>query len=186
MAAALELAEDALLTAATNVHAGAQACKTKWQENQKDTAKLEECKKLYRTAAELYEKYLASYPNSKRFYEFSAFYADALYYSAQLPQAIAAYKTVRDSILDNRYQEDAAFRMIKGYDEIIGDMKAKKQIVDPPIPDEKNTKPPVDAVAMPDIYKKYLDAIDWYVANVKNDRVSDLKYAAAVIALRYT
>ena len=28
------------------VHAGAQACKTKWQENQKDLKKLEECKKL--------------------------------------------------------------------------------------------------------------------------------------------
>ncbi len=84
LAVAQELAEDALLTAATNVHAGAQACKTKWQENQKDTKKLEECKKLYATAADLYEKYLAVYPNSKRVYEFSAFYADTLYYSGQL------------------------------------------------------------------------------------------------------
>ena len=71
LAVAQQLAEDALLTAATNVHAGAQACKTKWQENQKDLKKLEECKLLYRTAAELYEKYLAAYPNSKRSYEFS-------------------------------------------------------------------------------------------------------------------
>ncbi len=62
VAAAQELAEDALLTAATNVHAGAQACKTKWQENTKDLAKLAECKKLYATAAELYEKYLAVLP----------------------------------------------------------------------------------------------------------------------------
>ena len=38
-------------------------------------------------------KYLAAYPNSKRVYEFSAFYADALYYSGQLPEAISAYKT---------------------------------------------------------------------------------------------
>ena len=37
LAVARQLAEDALLTAATNVHAAAQACKTKWQENQKDT-----------------------------------------------------------------------------------------------------------------------------------------------------
>ncbi|HEX3902575.1 MAG TPA: tetratricopeptide repeat protein [Polyangia bacterium] len=185
LAAAQELAEDALLTAATNVHAGAQACKTKWQENQKDTAKLEECKKLYATAADLYDKYLAAYPNSKRVYEFSAFFADALYYSGQLPKAIAAYKVVRDSVLDNKYQEDAAFRMIKAYEEIIADLKAQKKIEDPPIPDEKNTKPPVVAVPMPAIYKKYLDAIDWYVTNVKNDRVPDLKYAAAVIVLRY-
>jgi len=185
LAAAQELAEDALLTAATNVHAQAQACKTKWLENQKDTAKLEECKKEYASAAELYERYLTVYPNSKRFYEFSAFYADALYYSGQLPLAIAAYKTVRDSVLDNRFQEDSAFRMIKAYEEIIADLKQQKKIEDPPIPDEKNTKPPVVATPMPDIYKKYLEAIDWYVTNVKNDRAPDLKYAAAVIVLRY-
>jgi TolA-binding protein len=185
LAVAQQLAEDALLTAATNVHAGAQACKTKWQENQKDLKKLEECKALYRTAAELYEKYLAAYPNSKRSYEFSAFYADALYYSGQLPQAIVAYQTVRDSQLDNKYQEDSAFRMIKAYEEIIDDMRRDKKIDDPPIPDEKNTKPPVTAIAMPDIYLKYTAAIDWYVDYIKNERTPELKYAAAVIALRY-
>jgi tetratricopeptide (TPR) repeat protein len=185
LAVAHQLAEDALLTAATNVHAAAQACKSKWQESQKDTRKLEECRALYRTAAELYEKYLAAYPNSKRSYEFSAFYADALYYSGQLPQAIVAYQTVRDSQLDNRYQEDSAFRMIKAYEEIIDQLKRDKKIEDPPIPDEKNTKPPVHAMAMPDIYVKYMAAIDWYVDYIKNDRTADLKYAAAVIALRY-
>lgn len=185
LAVAQELAEDALLTAATNVHAAAQACKGKWQENQKDTAKLEECKKLYATAAELYDKYLISYPNSKRVYEFSAFYADALYYSGQLEKAIKAYQIVRDSILDNKYQEDAAFRMIKAYEEIIDDLKKQKKLEDPPIPDEKNTKPPVTAIPMPEVYKKYVEAIDWYVANIKNDRVPQLKYAAAVITLRY-
>jgi tetratricopeptide (TPR) repeat protein len=185
LAVARQLAEDALLTAATNVHAAAQACKGKWLENQKDTKKLEECKKLYATSAELYEKFLAAYPNSKRSYEFAAFYADALYYSGQLPQAIKAYQAVRDSQLDNRYQEDSAFRMIKTYEEIIDEMKRNKQIEDPPIPDEKNTKPPVTAIAMPDVYKKYMDAIDWYVEHIKNDRIPELKYAAAVITLRY-
>ena len=185
LAVAQQLAEDALLTAATNVHAAAQACKTKWQENQKDTKKLEECKQMYAAAADLYEKYLAVYPNSKRSYEFSAFYADTLYYSGQLEKAIAAYQNVRDSQLDNKYQEDASFRMIKAYEEIIDRMKAAKQLEDPPIPDEKNTKPPVVAIPMPDVYRKYSDAIDWYVEHIKNDRTSDLKYAAAVIALRY-
>lgn len=185
LAVAQQLAEDALLTAATNVHANAQACKTKWQENQKDLKKLGECRELYSTAAELYAKYLSVYPNSKRSYEFSAFYADALYYSGQLPQAIAAYQAVRDSQLDNKYQEDAAFRMIKAYEEIIDGMKKEKKLEDPPIPDEKNTKPPVAALPMPDVYRKYLDAIDWYVEHIKAERVSDLRYAAAVIALRY-
>ena len=185
IATAQQLAEDALLMAATNVHAAAQACKTKWQENQADLKKLDECRQLYRTAAELYEKYLAAYPNSKRSYEFSEFYADALYYSGQLPQAIAAYQNVRDSQMDNRYQEDAAFRMIKAYEEWIDALKREGKIQDPPIPDEKNTKPPVLPTAMPEVYTKYIQAIDWYVQYLKSDRTADLKYAAAVIHLRY-
>jgi tetratricopeptide (TPR) repeat protein len=185
LAVAAQLSEDALLTAATNVHAAAQACKTKWAENKSDTKKLEECKGMYAAAADLYEKYLAVYPNSKRSYEFSAFYADTLYYSGQLEKAIGAYQNVRDSQLDNKYQEDASFRMIKAYEEIIDQMKKDKKLEDPPIPDEKNTKPPVVAITMPDVYRKYVDAIDWYVEHIKNDKTSDLKYAAAVIALRY-
>jgi len=54
LAVAAQLAEDALLSAATSVHAAAQACKAK---NQGDKTKLEECLQTYRTAAELYEKY---------------------------------------------------------------------------------------------------------------------------------
>jgi len=185
LAAAQQLAEDALLMAATNVHAGAQACRTKWLENQADLKKLDECQQLYRSAAELYEKYLAAYPNSKRSYEFSEFYADTLYYSGQLPQAIAAYQSVRDSQMDNRYQEDAAFRMIKAYEEIIEADKRAGRIQDPPIPDEKNTKPPVAPLPMPEVYQKYAQAIDWYVEYIKSDRASDLKYAAAVVYLRY-
>jgi tetratricopeptide (TPR) repeat protein len=185
LAVAGQLSEDALLTAATNVHSAAQACKSKWQENTKDLKKLEDCKAMYAAAADLYEKYLAVYPNSKKSYEFSAFFADTLYYSDQLDKSILAYQTVRDSQLDNKYQEDAAFRMIKAYEELIDRAKKAKKIEDPPIPDEKNTKPPVAAIPMPEIYRKYVDAIDWYVEHIKNDRASDLKYAAAVIALRY-
>jgi tetratricopeptide (TPR) repeat protein len=201
LAVAQQLAEDALLTAATNVHAAAQACKSheseppaaatgkagkKGQQPQASpNGPKADCKELYATAAELYEKYLAAYPNSKRSYEFSAFFADTLYYSGQIEKSIVAYQNVRDSQLDNKYQEDASFRMIKAYEEIIAQMKVDKKIEDPPVPDEKNTKPPVVAIPMPDIYRKYVDAIDWYVEHIKNDRASELKYAAAVIALRY-
>jgi len=185
IAIAQQLAEDALLIAATNVHSGAQGCKTKWQANTADIAKLNECKAMYRTAAELYEKYLAAYPNSKKAYEFSYFYAETLFYSDQLEAAVSAYATVRDSILDNKYQEDAAFQIIKSYEGVIERMKAERKLDDPPIPDEKNTKPPVVPIAMPDVYQRYAEAIDWYVANIKSDKTPELKYFTAVLALRY-
>jgi cellulose synthase operon protein C len=185
LALAQQLSEDALLTAATNVHANAQACRTAWLQTKADVKKLEECQLLYRTSAELYQKYLAAYPNSKRAYEFSSFYADALFFSGQMPEAIRAYETVRDSNLDNKYQELAALQIIKAYEDMIERMKAEKKIEDPPIPDESNTKPPVSPLAMPDIYRSYVGAIDWYTNNIRNERVPDLRYAAAVIQLRY-
>ncbi len=186
LAAAAQLAEDALLTAATNVHAAAQACRAKAQETPSDVKKMEECQQTYRTAAELYEKYLGAYPNSKRAYEFSAFYADALYYGGQVQESIPAYITVRDSNVDNKYQKDAALQVIKALEELIDKYKAERRIEDPPIPDEKNTKPPVTALPMHELYKSYLQALDWYVTNLPDDpRVPDLRYAAAVLLLKH-
>jgi len=185
LAVAAQLAEDALLSAATMVHAAAQACKAKWQQDKSDTRKLEECLQTYRTAAELYEKYLTAYPTSKRAYEFSYFFADALYYGGKVPEAIPAYMVVRDSNLDNKYQQDAALQIIKAYEEIIEKMKAAHTIEDPPIPDEKNTKPPVVALPMHEIYKKYMAALDWYVANLPDDRTPDLRYTSAVLMLTH-
>jgi tetratricopeptide (TPR) repeat protein len=185
LAVAAQLAEDALLSAATSVHAAAQACKAKWQQDKSDARKLDECLQTYQTAAELYEKYLLAYPTSKRAYEFSYFYADALYYGSKVPESIPAYITVRDSNLDNKYQQEAALQIIKGYEEIIDKMKAARTIEDPPIPDEKNTKPPVTALAMHETYKKYMAALDWYVANLPDDRTPDLRYASAVLMLKH-
>jgi tetratricopeptide (TPR) repeat protein len=184
LAAAQQLAEDALLTAATNVHSGAQACKTE-AATSKSQAKLDECKRLYQTSAELYEKYLNAYPNAKRAYEYSLYYADALYYSDQFDKAVAAYTTVRDSVLDNRFQKDAAFLVIKSYEDIIDRMKASGQMVDPPIPTEENTKPPVTPLAVPEIYKKYQAALDWYANNIRDEKVPDFRYAAATLDLRF-
>jgi cellulose synthase operon protein C len=182
--AAQQLAEDALLTAATNVHSGAQACKTEASAS-RNAAKIEECKTLYRTSAELYEKYLVAYPNAKRAYEYSLYYADALYYSDQFEKAVAAYTTVRDSVLDNRFQKDAAFLVIKAYEDIIERMKASGQMVDPAIPTEENTKPPVTAVPVPDVYKRYQAALDWYANNLRDEKVPDFRYAAATLDLRF-
>jgi tetratricopeptide (TPR) repeat protein len=182
LATAQQLSEDALLTAATNVHAAAQACR---QQALEKKTPLIECQQLYRTAGELYEKYLAAYPNSKRAYEFSVYWADALYYGGKLPEAIAAYTVVRDSNLDNRHQQEAAFQIVKVYEEMIEQMKAARQLEDPPIPDEKNTRPPVQPMAMPEIYRKYVEALDWYVGNIKDDRASEMRYAGAVTLLKY-
>lgn len=182
LAVAEQLSEDALLSAATMVHAAAQACRGRVDAKQ---ATLSQCKEMYATAAELYEKYLDAYPGSKRAYEFSAFYADALYYSGQIDRAIVAYQAVRDSELDNKYQEDSAFRIIKAYEDLIEAEKAAGRLTEPPLPDESNTKAPVVPIPMPELVARYLGAIDWYTGNLQTEKVADLRYAAAVLVLRH-
>ena len=184
LAVAQQLAEDALITAATNVHAGAQACRAQALEAQ-NTAQLEQCRPMYETSADLYEKYLTAYPNSKRAYEYSLYYADALYYSEQFEQAIVAYTNVRDSQLDNRYQREAARYVIEAYEDMIDRAKASAQLDDPPIPTEENTQPPVAPLAMPELYQRYLASLDWYIQNINDDRVPEFRYAGAVLLLRY-
>jgi tetratricopeptide (TPR) repeat protein len=153
---------------------GAQACRAQADQS-KNPAQQAQCEEMYKTSAELYEKYLNAYPNSKRAYEYSLYYADALFYSQQYERAIAAYTTVRDSVLDNRFQRDAAFYVIQAYEEIIERMKAARQLEDPPIPDEANTRAPVNPLAMPEVYQKYLGAIDWY--NRQHQRREDPRSA---------
>ena len=89
---------------------------------------------------------------------------------------------MRDSVLDNRFQREAAFNVIKAYEDIIQRMKDARQLDDPPIPDETNTKPPVTALAMPEIYQKYLGALDWYIQHVNDEKIPDLRYMSAVLA----
>ena len=69
----------------------------------------------YTQAAQAYEKYLEQYPNSKNAYEYSYSYAETLYYSGRFYDAGKQYEKVRDSGLDNKYQEDAAFNAIKSF-----------------------------------------------------------------------
>jgi len=185
LAVALQLSEDALLSAATTVHAAAQGCKSRIQNESGEQASLSACRDMYATAGDLYEKYLAAYPDSKRAYEFSAYYADALYYSGQTARAIAAYTEVRDSDLDNRYREDSAFRIIKAYEDLLDEQRASGRLAEPSLPDETNTDPPVIPIPMSDLVAQYLSALDWYVANLDTNKVDELRYAAAVLVLRY-
>ena len=85
LAVARQLAEDALLTAATNVHAAAQACKTQVAGEPEGHARSwRSARSCTRPAPSSTRSSWPRIPNSKRSYEFAAFYADALYYSGQL------------------------------------------------------------------------------------------------------
>src|SRR6185503_18249053 len=110
--------------------------------------------KEYALAAEAYEKYLEQYPNSKNTYEYSYSYAETLYFSGRFADAAKAYEKVRDSVLDNKYAEDAAFNTIKAYEKMLEIDTAAGRYKEPPLPKVGEVKAPVVPRQLPDMVQK--------------------------------
>jgi TolA-binding protein len=115
IAQAAELAEQALIEAATYHHTRAQELKEVAQ-TEGDVAAEEEAIREYRLAAVAYENYLRNYPKSDNAYELGFFYAECLYYSFRFPEAAEQYASVRDSNLGNQYRELAAFSTVLAWE----------------------------------------------------------------------
>ena len=116
-----DAAEYALIQTALKHHQTAQsykaqaAAKTKQSEREEwYTAAVEQ----YNLAAQSYKKYLELYPNSPDSYEMSYNLAEAYFWSEQYRPAAEYYLAVRDSQLDNTYQKDSAFMLIKSFEQI--------------------------------------------------------------------
>ena len=185
--AAAELAEYALIQAAVNHHKAAQELKKLAVSQPKPDPRIyENVAKEYALAADAYEKYLESYPNSKNTYEYSYSYADTLYYSGRFADAAKAYEKVRDSNLDNKYAEDSAFNAVKSYEKQIEVDTTAGKYSQPPLPKVGEVKVPVTPLAIPELVLKMQAAYDTYVKAVpKSGRVPTLSYKAAEIDYRY-
>jgi len=184
---AQDLAELALVSAAVNHHKAAQDLK-KMAAAQKrpDPKLLENIQKEYKQAAEAYEKYLEQYPNTRNTYEYSYSYAETLYYSGRFRDAALAYEKVRDSKLDNKYVEDAAFNAVKSYEMAIAEMTQKGLYTEPPLPAVGKTPTPVTPIPIPEIVQREQHAYDMFVARVPGSgRVPTMTYKSAEIPFRY-
>jgi TolA-binding protein len=104
VAAAQELAEKSLYTAAVYHHQQALVFKQE--------GKFEEAKTSFESAAKAYGNYLVRFPRAKLGYELQFYYAECLYNSFQFPEAGKNYEKVRDSSQDNKYLKDAALSAV--------------------------------------------------------------------------
>ena len=184
---AAELAELALVSAAVNHHKAAQDLKKlALAEKKPDPRKLETVAKEYALAALAYEKYLEQYPNSKNTYEYSFNYAETLYWSGRFLEAAAQYEKVRDSNLDNKYAEEAAFDAVKSYERYMDLQTQAGKYVEPPLPADGKTTLPVTPIPMPEVVGKIQKAYDVFAQRVPSSgRVPTMTYKAAEIDLRY-
>ncbi len=187
LATADELAEQALVKYAVDHHKAAQAAKKlALAKTPPDGKLLEQASKEYAQAANGYEKYLERYPNSKNTYEYTFFYAESLYYSQRFAEAAAQYEKVRDSNLDNKYLEDAAFNAVKSYENLIDGQVKSGRLRIPAVPEVGKVQKPVQPLPVPEDMKKLQSAYDAFVSHVPaSGRVATMTYKAAEIDFKY-
>ncbi|HEY2746721.1 MAG TPA: tetratricopeptide repeat protein [Polyangia bacterium] len=184
---AQDLAELALVSAAVNHHKAAQDLK-KMAAAQKrpDPKLLDKIQSEYKQAAAAYEVYLEQYPNSRNTYEYSYSYAETLYYAGRFRDAALAYEKVRDSKLDNKYVEDAAFNAVKSYEMALAELTQKGAYSEPPLPAVGKTQTPVTPIQIPELVQRLQHSYDVFVQRVPGSgRVPTMTYKSAEIPLRY-
>ncbi len=184
---AADLAEMALVNAAVNHHKAAQDLKKLVAAQKKpDPKMIENISKEYAQAALAYEKYLEQYPASKNTYEYSYSYAETLYFSGRFLEAAAQYEKVRDSNLDNKYAEDAAFDAVKAYEKYLELQTQAGRYQEPPLPTQEKTKPPITPIKMPSAVEKLQAAYQSFAQRVPGSpRVPTMAYKVAETDFRY-
>ena len=176
--------EQALIQAAVYHHKLGQDLKARGVAG--DTKALEQAAQEYAAAAKAYEKYLERFPTTKNSYEIRYSLASCLYYSQRFLEAAKVFGEVRDSNIDNRYLEDAAFSATKAYEEYITLQVKDGKLPDPPLP--KADKPPAQlaAMAMPEPYKLWQKSLDDYRRRIPNGpKTARLTYKSAEISYRF-
>src|SRR5262249_10656468 len=181
---ARDLAENSLLADAIFHHKAAQKLKRQYAAT-RDAKLPPKIKEEYAVAGELYAKYIERFPNSKNAYEYGYYYAEALYYSERYPEAALQYQKVRDSNLDNRFQEDAAFSAIKALEAQLKLEIDGRRIDDPPIPDQNNTKAPIQPKPIPQLLKNLQANYDWYGQHIRSEKTAQIAYTSALISYKW-
>lgn len=169
-----DAAEDALIRTALQHHQTAQSYKSQAQTKTKPEEREEwyaAAKEQYNLAAESYLKYLELYPNSPDSYEMGYNLAEALFWSEQYERAAEYYLQVRDSQLDNTYQKDSAFMLIKAYEQIQSTDQTLSIREEPPeVVLDAAGQPVIQPIQVPRVMVDLIDAQQTYLKLFPEDK----------------
>lgn len=176
--------ENSLIQAAVFHHKAAQSFRQMCVAG--DAAKCADASKEYGLAASAYHHYLEAFPNTKNSYEIGFYLAEAYFWSQQFAKSAAAYEGIRDSNLDNRYQQEAAFNAVKSYEELIKIEVKAGRLPDPPIPKNDTVTKPVKPQPVPDLWKKVQAAYQAYMKVLPDDpKAPAMTYKVAEIPYKF-
>ena len=180
------LLEQALLHSAVVLHTRARGHREA-AVTAKSTSLLERARKGYARAAAAYGRYLELSPRVKNATQIRYALGDCLFYSRQFARAARAYAAVRDSKLDLRHREEAAFATAKALEWQVTASGLRL----PAIPRAKAARTtagsqPAAGAPMPAAVRRWQDALDSYVRLFpRRPRAPTLTYKAAELSLRY-
>ncbi len=131
----------------------------------KDAGKDEEALKVFELASELYNKYLLEYPLSTNYYEVQYYYAEVLYLTGKFENSIKMFKKVRDNNEKFSHAEDAAKRIIDGYEGLLKEKIAKGELpaILKPKGNELEKLDDIKPLKMAEEYKILIKARDKFV-----------------------
>lgn len=141
----------------------------------------------YNLAATGYREYLEQYPNDPDAYEIGYNLAEAMFFSGQHREAAAAYAQVRDSNLDDRFREQAAFRTIKALEALRdAEVRAGRLTLREEAPEASGTPPTVTPIPIPEIIAELNEARDTYARLLpRSTRTPTFRYQTAQIFYRH-
>lgn len=174
---ALAMAEEALVATAVDHHARAQALRSAG-----DPKATEE----YLIAARAYEAYLERFPDTPTSYEYRYSFADALFYSGQYLPAAQQYAEVRDSNIDNKFQEDAALGAVTAYEAYIDEEKQAGRVAFPEMPKKGMEGPFDEPLDIPELARNLQESYDRFVGVLPDsEQAPTMAYLAGEISQRY-
>ena len=147
-----------------------------------DQAAYQTAKMEYGLAAKAYKKYIERFPNTKNSYDIRYSYAFCLFFSEEFAEAGKIFEDVRDSNLDNRYQEEAAHSAIKAYEELI----KRNSLPTPDLPQANKPPASLAKIPMPAYFVKWQKSLDAYGKVMpKSPKTPRLTYKAAELSYRF-
>ncbi len=170
-----------------------------------DDGLLAESKEQFSFAANIYADFIEQYPDDELTYEMSMYHGQALLFAARYEEAAAQFGVVRDSPLDDQFQELAAALSIQSYEyalqEAIDSFELEgrawpaysgvNEYVAEAEPDEDPEAPrsaPTVAEPVPELSLAWAAAIDRYLAmglNSEDDPRTAFRYGFQVGKLFY-
>lgn len=147
-----------------------------------------EAQSFYKKAARAYKRFLKRFPHDKEAYELNFRLAEARFYSGNYKSAAKTYLSVRDSKLSKKYFQIAAYQLVLCYWNRIlqneGQLTQSEEEVEEQ--QRERMKGKVAKKKIPEPKMKYIEASDFYVANVKDPEDKEgLAWNSAEIYFEY-